>query len=544
MRRLQILGFVLLSLFLIGDLTSQTSESKTSEVEVSSETSEDEINKLLNESEESTVAEATVGDTSATIAISDSAPQVVDDYGMFGQPLADCSKEEDKLSVWSAFLLGIGGGLLALLFPCTFPMIPMTMSFFLKGAGKQHGKRNAILYGFCIFLVFFLISIPFNFGLSGDTLNNFSTNIWVNFFFFVIFLFFAFSLFGYYDISLPSSLANKLDSKSNTGDFIGIFFMAFTLAIVSFSCTGPILGAVLAGAKNVKYITPAFSGFGIGMGVPFAIFALFPQALKNLPKSGSWMDVLKTVFGFVELAFAFKFLSNVDLVMRWGLLKREPFVIIWIIIFVLMGLYLFGRFSFKKGSSFKKTPATWVLGILSFVFSGYLMTDFFGGDLKLISGFPPPKSYSVIHQEEKFETNMNAYDKALAQAKKENKPLLIDFTGHACVNCRRMEENVWIDPQVYDIMKNKYIITSLYVDQKTELPKEQQVYSKTLEKNLVSEGDKWTEMQASNLYQFTQPQYALIDPHTGRIINKPIGGYNEASVFKEFLECGLKYYNR
>jgi thiol:disulfide interchange protein DsbD len=281
----------------------------------------------------------------------------------------------------TAFFVGILGGLAALFFPCTFPMIPMTMSFFLKGSEQGKGTRNAILYGFCIFLVYFLLSLPFHFGLGGAALNNFSTNVWVNLIFFVIFIFFSFSLFGFYDISLPASLGNKLDSKSGTGTFIGIFFMAFTLAIVSFSCTGPILGLVLASAKNSAFITPAFSGFGIGLGVPFAIFALFPKLLKNLPKSGSWLDVVKVIFGFIELAFAFKFLSNADLVERWGILKREPFVLIWIAVFILQGLYLIGLFKFKKESIIKKTPITWALAIVSFLFVGYLATDFFGGEL-------------------------------------------------------------------------------------------------------------------------------------------------------------------
>lgn len=517
-------------------LLSQESPVQTPTEKKELDASEEEINALLNETEaEEPDATAIAPSPEAVDSIEHSS------YGIFGEPLADCSQAEDKLSIWTAFVLGIGGGLLALLFPCTFPMIPMTMSFFLKGADKAHGKRNAIFYGFCIFLVFFLLSLPFNFGLSGDALNNFSTNVWVNLAFFLIFLFFAFSLFGFYDISLPSSFANKIDSQSNTGSMLGIFFMAFTLAVVSFSCTGPILGAVLGSVKNAKYITPAFSGFGIGMGVPFALFALFPQVLKNLPKSGSWMDVLKTVFGFIEVAFAFKFLSNADLVLRWGLLKREPFVIIWMIIALLMGLYLIGLFRFKKNSTIKKTPITWLLAILSFGFVGYLATDFFRGNLEHISGFPPPKEYSIRGYKPHFETHMNGYEAALALAKKENKPLLIDFTGHACVNCRRMEENVWVDPQVYEIMKNKFVITSLYVDQKTELPKEQQVHSALLDRVLVTEGDKWTEMQAKNLYQYTQPQYAIIDPKTERIINKPIGGFNDVSIFKDFLDCGLKY---
>lgn len=503
--------------------------------------SEAEINALLAEEEE--IAGDTAALLSATPAI-DSVSQEVSTYGDFGSPIMDCNKREDKLSVWSALGLGILGGFAALFFPCTFPMIPMTMSFFLKGSGdRKKGTKNAILYGFAIFLVYLLLSLPFNLGLSGDALNNFSTNLWVNLIFFVIFLVFAFSLFGFYDISLPSALANKLDSKSNTGDFIGIFFMAFTLAIVSFSCTGPILGLVLGNLNNAKYITPAFAGFGLGLGLPFALFALFPNLVKNLPKSGSWMDIVKNVFGFIELAFAFKFLSNADLVMRWGLLKREPFVIIWMIVFLLMALYLIGKFAFKKGYTIKPTKVTYALALCTLFFVGYLTTDFFGGKLNYISGFPPPKDYSIAGVKEELETHKNAYEMALAQAKTEGKPLLLDFTGWACVNCRRMEENVWTDPVIHDIMKNKFVITSLYVDEKTELPAERQKYSETLGKNMVKEGDIWTAMQKKNFHEVTQPQYVIIDPASGRIINKPLSGYNSVDDFKAFLDCALKYKN-
>lgn len=524
---------LILSLFLAFNIYAQDTKADATEAG----TSQAEIDALLNaaESTDTAVAEPIVASTSAS---------TIDNnvYGEFGKPLMDCSKREDKLSVWTALFYGILGGFAALFFPCTFPMIPMTMSFFLKGSGdKKKGVRNAILYGFAIFLVYFLLSLPFNFGLSGDTLSNFSTNLWVNLFFFIIFLVFAFSLFGFYDISMPSGLANKLDSKSNAGDFIGIFFMAFTLAIVSFSCTGPILGLVLGNLNNAKYITPAFAGFGLGLGIPFAIFALFPSLVKNLPKSGSWLDVVKYVFGFIELAFAFKFLSNADLVMRWGILKREPFVIIWMIVFALMGLYLIGKFSFKKGSTIKKTAATWVLATISFLFVGYLGTDFFGGKLGLISGFPPPKSYSLFDVKEDIKTHKNEFEKALALAKSEGKPLMIDFTGWACVNCRRMEENVWTNPMIHDILSSKYVVVSLYVDEKTELPKDQQVYSKTLGKDLKSVGDKWTDFQGANFHEYTQPQYVIIDPQTNRIINKPMSGFNTVEDYKAFLECGLNY---
>jgi thiol:disulfide interchange protein DsbD len=464
-------------------------------------------------------------------------------YGKFGKLLNDCSSKTEELNAFTAFIAGILGGFLALFFPCTFPMIPMTMSFFLKGNQKDKGKgtRNAIFYGFAIFLVYFLLSVPFAFfGASSQALNAFSTNIWVNIGFFVVFIFFAFSLFGYYDISLPSRLTNKLDQKSDTGSFIGIFFMALTLAIVSFSCTGPILGLVLGNVKNVGLIMPAFSGFGLGLGIPFALFALFPKLLTSLPKSGSWLDVVKVVFGFIELAFAFKFLSNADLVGQWGILKREVFVAIWIIISIVSAMYLMGWFKFKKGATFKKTITTYILALLFALFSGYLATDYFGGELKEISGFPPPKSWSLFHQPEKFEIIHNDYEKALAKAKAENKPLMIDFTGWACVNCRRMEENIWVKPEIYDLMKDKIVIVSLYVDEKTELPKEEQRFSKITNKQIVTVGDKWFEFEQEHFHEATQPVYVLIHPHKEQIINKPHSGYNaDSKPFLDFLKCGI-----
>lgn len=526
------LGIFLSLLFAI---TIYAQEAKTESTEV--ETSQAEIDALLNavETTDTPLKESVTFDSTTN-------SKKFNDYGIYGSPLVDCSNRDDELNIWSALFKGFIGGLAALFFPCTFPMIPMTMSFFLKGSGDvKKGKKNAIFYGFCIMLVYFICSLPFNFGLGAAALNNLSTNIWVNLTFFVVFVIFAFSLFGFYDISMPSSIANKLDSKSNTGNILGIFFMAFTLVIVSFSCTGPILGLVLGNLNNVKYVTPAFTAFGLGLGLPFAIFAMFPELVKNLPKSGSWLDVVKNVFGFVELAFALKFLSNADLVMQWGILKREPFVIIWMIVFVLLGFYLIGKFSFKKGTTIKKTPITLTLAIISFLFVGYLGTDFFGGKLGLISGFPPPKDYSIFPVKEDLNTNKNDYDKAMALAKAEGKPLLIDFTGQACVNCRKMEENVWTDPLVHDMMKNNFVITSLFVDQDTKLPESEHRYSEALSEDYNTIGDKWKEIQYINLHEQTQPQYVIIDSKTERIINKPMSGLNSVEDFKAFLECGLSY---
>jgi thiol:disulfide interchange protein len=480
-------------------------------------------------------------------------------YGSFGTPVGDCGDAaKEELSIWTALLYGILGGFAALFFPCTLPMIPMTISFFLKGSSdKKQGVRKGILYGFFIFLVYFLLSLPFLFlGWGGDVLSGVATNVWINIVFFIIFMIFAFSLFGFYDISLPSGLANKIDSKSGIGSMSGIFFMALTLAIVSFSCTGPILGLVLGNVSNAKLIPPAMAGFGFGLGIPFALFAMFPNLLKALPKSGGWLTVLKVVFGFIELAFALKFLSNADLVKQWGLLKREVFIGLWIVVCVLMALYLIGKFKLKEDPTFKSTLSMKVLAILSILFAGYLSLDFFGKDISLVSGFPPPKFYSLFHKEEKLEKGVSArthnlkglkiylyLEDAMEEAKKQDKPLMIDFTGWACVNCRRMEENVWTLPKVNNLLNDKYVIASLYVDEQIALPTNEQFATPFLDKKMATTvGDKWFDLSLRDFKSATQPFYALIDPVNHRILNTPRGFTPKEADYAKFLECGLSNY--
>jgi thiol:disulfide interchange protein len=477
-------------------------------------------------------------------------------YGSFGKPVGDCGEvQKSELSIWTALFYGILGGFAALFFPCTLPMIPMTISFFLKGAGdKKQGVRKGILYGFFIFLVYFLLSLPFLFlGWGGNALNSFSTNVWVNLVFFIVFIVFAFSLFGFYDISLPSGLTNKIDSKSGIGSASGIFFMALTLAIVSFSCTGPILGLVLGNVSNSKLIPPAMAGFGLGLGIPFALFAMFPNLLKALPKSGGWLTVLKVVFGFIELAFALKFLSNADLVKQWGLLKREVFVALWIIVCVCMALYLIGKLKLKEDPTFKSSMPMKVLACLSILFAGYLSLDFFGKDISLVSGFPPPKFYSLFHKEEKLAKGsnervhhlkgLNIYlylEDALAEGKKQGKPVMIDFTGWACVNCRKMEENVWTIPKINNLLNEKYIIASLYVDEQIELPANEKFESTYLDKKKATTiGDKWFDLSLRDFKSATQPFYALVDPINHRVLNTPKGYIPAEDDYAKFLECGI-----
>lgn len=496
----------------------------------------------------------------ATTAINTNTPTGIDGgdqaaYGKYGVPVGDCGEtQQEQLSPWLAFLYGILGGLAGLFFPCTLPMIPMTISFFMKGnSTKREGITKGVWYGFSIFLVYFLFSLPFYFGASSASLNGLATNVTVNLIYFAVFMVFAFSLFGYYDISLPAGLAAKLDSKSNNKNLVGIFFMAMTLAIVSFSCTGPILGLVLGNLKQANLITPAMSGFGLGLGLPFALFAMFPNLLKAMPKSGSWLTTLKVVFGFIEVAFALKFLSNADLVKQWGFLKRETFIVIWVVILVLLALYLLGKFTPKKGYENKPvgTPSK-VLAALTLLFAGYIGMDLFGKEPKLISGFPPPPFYSYFHKEEKLKNGTTAtthdfkgmkiylnLEDAMAEGKRQGKPVMIDFTGWACVNCRRMEENVWTNPEVYKKLKNDYIIASLYVDERRELPMEQRFFSPFLKAEAKTVGDKWFDLSLRHFRNAGQPFYALIDPINERILTTPKAYTPEVDVYDKFLGCGI-----
>ncbi|NND78565.1 MAG: DUF255 domain-containing protein, partial [Maribacter sp.] len=393
-----------------------------------------------------------------------------------------------KSSLWMVFGLGFLGGLIALLTPCVFPMIPLTVSFFTKQShSKSKGIVNAMLYGFFIVLIYFLLSLPFHVFDSVDSqiLNTIATNIWLNLFFFIIFVFFAFSFFGYYELTLPSSWANKMDAASTkVGGGIGIFFMAVTLAIVSFSCTGPILGGLLGSTTLAEgdvalNLSAGMTGFGVALALPFGLFAMFPAWLNSLPKSGGWMTTVKVVLGFLEMALAFKFLSNADLVGNWGIFKREIFLGIWILLFVLMTLYLFGLFRFKHyGPKQKISTGRKVTALLSLAFTVYLILGLSKlTDLKLLSGFPPPDFYSVLETESDCPLGIDCYkdfEKGVAHAKAVNKPILLDFTGWACVNCRKMEENVWSEPDVYPILKEDYVLISLYIDDRKELPSNEQ----------------------------------------------------------------------
>lgn len=455
----------------------------------------------------------------------------------------------------SVFFVGFLGGFVALLLPCLFPMIPLTVSFFTKKAqSRKEGIKNASLYGFFIFFIYVVITLPFHFvsSLQPEIFNNISTNVYLNIIFFLVFVVFAFSFFGYFEITLPSSFSSKADSKAGSGNIIGIFFMALTLVIVSFSCTGPVLGSLLAGTLSgdggAMKLTAGMAGFGLALALPFALFAMFPNWLNSLPKSGGWLTTVKVVLGFIELGAALKFLSNADLVMHWGILKREIFIGIWIIISALLTLYLFNVIKFSHEGPVKKLPKVRLaLGFIMAAFTLYLVpgvTNTKWNNLKLISGFPPPLYYSIYHQESDCILSLNCtrdYNEGLRMAKEQNKAILIDFTGYACVNCRKMEETVWVKPDVYQLLHDKFIIVSLYVDDRKELPaSEQFIYTSRngSTKEIKTVGDKWATFQTENFRSNSQPLYAVLNTNE-ELMTHPVGYVEDSKEYLRWLQAGL-----
>ena len=452
-------------------------------------------------------------------------------------------------------ILGFLGGLLALLTPCVFPMIPLTVSFFTNKDSKSNSSLNAVIYGLFIVLIYLCLSIPFHFveSLDPEILNTISTNAVLNVLFFVIFIIFAFSFFGFYEITIPSSWINSIDSKSNSiGGFIGIFFMALTLVLVSFSCTGPILGSLLVGSISSQggamQLSVGMLGFGVALALPFTLFALFPNMLKSLPKSGRWMNTFKIILGFLELGFAFKFLSNADLVEHWGILKREIFIGIWVIISILLSLYLIGVYKFPNESHVvKRSKFNMILSLMFLVFAIYLSPALLpsgSNSARLLSGFTPPSFYSIYPKPNDCPLGFNCFkdfNKGLEYAKDKNKPILLDFTGWACVNCRRVEENIWTDPNVFDLINENFVLISLYVDDRKKLKLTDQLdlkYKSGKIKEIRTIGDKSATIQALNFKSASQPYYVLLDPNL-KILNSPIQ-YTSKEVYQNWLEEGLR----
>lgn len=460
---------------------------------------------------------------------------------------ANQSNKEDA-GLMKIFLLGFLGGLFALLTPCVFPMVPLTVSFFTKhGSNKKKGRRLAIMYGFFIFLIYISFSIPFHMAgnINPAVYNDISTNVYLNTVFFIIFLVFAFSFFGFYEITLPGGLANSTNAKQGS-DALGVFFMALTLTIVSFSCTGPILGTLLVGTATAGAwpLTAGLAGFGVALGLPFALFALFPQWLNSLPKSGGWLNTVKVVLGFIELALALKFISNADLVAHWSIIKREIFFGVWILIFFALFMYLMGWIRFphdSKGEKISNGRKAFALAVLAFTV--YLIpgiTNTKHANISLISGFPPPVCYSIYADPINCDEPLKDYHEALKLAKEKNKAVLIDFTGWACVNCRKMEENVWTNKEVKALME-QYILVSLYVDDKEPLPIDQQQLYKTANGSTVQVktiGNKWSLFQTENFNATSQPWYVVISPDE-QLITQPIGYTPDPTAFAAWLTCGL-----
>jgi thiol:disulfide interchange protein len=479
-------------------------------------------------------------------------------------------KEKKKDSNVVIFIAGFIAGLVALLTPCMFPMIPMTVTFFTKQSKtRSEGIFKALIYGASIVLIYVAFGLVFTAIMGPLGLNDLSTNVWMNLIFFSIFVLFAFSFLGAFEIQLPNSWVNKMDKQADRGGYLGIFFMAFTLGLVSFSCTGPIIGSLLVeAATSGSYLTPAvgMTGFSLALAIPFTLFAIFPGWLNSLPQSGGWLNSVKVVLGLTELALALKFLSSVDLAYHWDLLTREWFVGIWFVLFFIMGIYLLGKLQFSHDSPVQKLSVTrFMFALLALVFSVYLFTGMFGAPLTLIDGIAPPRT----HSEDNFrwvnggqetglvEDSVSAafaadmhpvgdgsilvfhdLKKGRAYAKKRNLPILLDFTGHACQNCRKTESTVWTNDEIRPLLQKKFVIISLYVDDRELLPANEQRVSK-LSGPIRTVGNKWADYQMTRYKSFQQPLYVVTD-HEGNDLTLAIGYTPDIKSYKKFLEGGIK----
>ena len=454
----------------------------------------------------------------------------------------------EKSNYFEIFIFGLIAGFLALLTPCVFPMIPLTVSYFIDETKLRYsGAISASLYGGFIILIYILLSIPFHVfdSLNPNILNTISTNVYVNLTFFAVFILFAISFFGYFDIVIPSNIISGSEKKSEKGGTIGIFFMSLTLALVSFSCTGPILGSLLAGSlssaqSGATQLTYGMFGFGVALALPFTLLAFYPKYLSLIPKSGIWLKKLKVCLGFIELALAFKFLSNADLVEGWGILKRETFILIWVIIFLSMSLYLFGSYFGKLKFNYKS-----ISGWLFLLFSIFLLSGLYDSkNVRLLSGILPPEFYSIEEKESECPLGLNCfknYDEGKEYAIENNKIILLDFTGWACANCRRMEENVWSKPKIYELLDNNYIIISLYVDDRTKLSDTEKF--KYINKSgriqyINNIGRRWSLFQQINFNNASQPYYVAMLP-SGKILSEPIQ-FTSDKNFQNWLEKSIE----
>ncbi|MFD2597642.1 protein-disulfide reductase DsbD family protein [Sphingobacterium corticis] len=483
------------------------------------------------------------------------------------------AKQESR-SLWTIFIAGLLGGFAAFIMPCIFPMVPLTVSYFTKkSASRSQGISQALLYGLFIIAIYVALGMLITITFGSDALNALSTNGIFNFVFFLILVVFAASFFGAFELTLPSAFVNKIDAKSDKGGLLGLFFMAFSLSLVSFSCTGPIIGTLLVeAASKGERLGPAIGmlGFSIALAIPFILFAMFPSMLKTLPKSGGWLNSVKVVLGFLELALALKFLSNVDLAYHWNWLDREIFLALWIVIFGMTGLYLIGKIKFSHDSPLQhlSVPRT-ILAIIVFSFVVYMIPGMWGAPLKSISAFLPPsatqdfdlssggnghavvsdpsatkkKYYEIFHERgtpKGFEPYYD-YEEGLQAAKAAGKPVLIDFTGWNCVNCRKMEANVWTDPKVASVLREQYIMVELFVDDRTELAADEMYKSTYSGKNINTIGKKNSDFQASTFNSNSQPLYVIVNSD-GEVLIPPTGANYNVDEYLKFLTDGIAAY--
>ena len=474
---------------------------------------------------------------------------VIDKLTAFGQ--AEDSSTANQ-SLWVIFITGLVGGLVALFTPCVWPIIPMTVSFFLKRSkdDKKKGIRDAWLYGASIVVIYVILGLAVTLIFGASALNALSTNAVFNILFFLMLVVFAASFFGAFEITLPASWSNAVDSKAEkTTGFLSIFLMAFTLTLVSFSCTGPIIGFLLVEVSTSgNIIGPAVGmlGFAIALALPFTLFAMFPSWLKSMPKSGNWMNVIKVTLGFLELAFALKFLSVADLAYGWHILDRETFLSLWIMIFALLGFYLLGKIKFPhdEEEDDKVGVTRFFLALISLAFAVYMVPGLWGAPLRAISAFAPPATtQDFVLNKNEMQTHFLDYEEGMAYAKKAGKPVLLDFTGHGCVNCRKMENAVWIDQNVKQIIDNDYVLISLYVDEKAPLPEHITVMENGKERTLRTVGDKWSYLQRVKFGANAQPFYVLVD-NEGNPLNQSYSYDEDVAKYIDFLKTGLKNYKK
>lgn len=541
-----------------GAVAADTKEPETTD---SNNTETEEIAVIDEDDTQEGASSLTVDEESAAVAADV-------EKGKSAEKALEQNEKEEQRGLWTIFIIAFLFGFTALLTPCIFPMIPMTVSFFTKQSQtKAAGIRNAIIYGIAIIVIYVVLGAVVTAIFGADSLNALSTNVWFNLIFFLMLIIFAISFLGAFEIMLPNSWANKVDRQADRGGIIGIFFMALALAIVSFSCTGPIIGTLLVEAASRGGIAPfvGMFGFSLALALPFGLFAAFPGWMNSLPKSGGWLNTVKVFLGFLELAFAFKFLSNADLVLQLHFLEREVFIAIWIAVFGALALYLFGKIQLPNDSPVTNiSVGRLMMGLFVLTFTIYLIPGLWGAPLKIISGFPPPMQYSESPYgvgymktgsggsstsfEEEFPmgahlgpqdiTAFKDYETGLAYAKKVGKPVLLDFTGFACVNCRKMEERVWSEPHILKLLKEEVVLISLYVDDKRPLPDDEVMTSEISGKKLRYIGQRWSEFQILRYEANAQPFYVLMD-HDENDIIEPIGYTPNIEQYYNWLRKGV-----